>query len=139
MDGLPEVVEMLQAEAASYPYAVRIWMRVMAVSFFFGVVFTPWRSGARWVVGAMALTAAGLIVGKALLPEISRELIGTVLHLSLWPILLFVVWRPPARRERRETLKKRFDGVYQVWLVWVSTLIIVSLILDVRNVLASIG
>jgi hypothetical protein len=137
MDGMREAIEILQSEASAYPYAVRIWMRVMAVSFFVGIVFTPWKRGARWVVSVMVVTAIGLIVGKALIPGLSREEIGTALHLSLWPIVLFVLWRPFARRERRETVKKSFDWVYQGWLVWVSVLIAVSLVLDFRAVLLS--
>ena len=137
MDGLREAIEVLQAEASAYPDAVRIWMRVMAVSFFVGIVFTPWKRGARWVVSVMVVTAIGLIVGKALLPGLSREEIGAPLHLALWPILLFILWRPLARRDRRETVKKTFDWVYRGWLVWVSMLISASLVLDSRAVLLS--
>ena len=107
----------------------------MAISVFSGVVFVPWNRGARWVVLTMVVTAIGLIVGKALFPELSRQAIGVTLHLSLWPILLFVLWRPAARKKRSESIKTRFDKVYQGWLIWVSVLIVVSLVLDATAVL----
>jgi hypothetical protein len=135
MDGLGEAIKMLQAEAAAYPQGVQIWMRVMAISFFSGVVFIPWHRGAQWVVLVMAITALGLIVGKMLSPESSRALIGTTLHLSLWPILLVLLWRPVARKRRSESIKTTFDKVYQGWLIWVSVLIVVSLVLDATTVL----
>ena len=138
MDGISEAIEVLGSEAAAYPYAVRVWMRVMAISFFSGVVFVPWNRGARWVVAVMVATALGLIVGKALLPELSRATIGAALHLSLWPVLLFLLWRPRARSQRSESLSKRFDTVYQGWLIWVSALIVVSLVLDATAVLRSL-
>jgi len=137
MDGLREATEILQAEASAYPDAVRLWMQLMAVSYFAGIMFTPWKHGARWVVAVMVVTAVGLIVGKVLLPALSREEIGTALHLTLWPVLLFVLWRPSARRERREPVKKKLDWVYQGWLVWVSMLIALSLVLDTRAALLS--
>jgi hypothetical protein len=135
MDGLREALEVLQSEAASYSLGVRIWMRVMAISFFAGIVFTPWKSGARWVVSVMVVTAAGLIAGKVLFPDFSREAIGTVLHLSLWPIPLILLWRPAARRERRGTAEGWFGGLYQAWVIWVSTLIVTSLVFDARFLL----
>ena len=135
MDGLREAVEALQSEAGSYPFAVRVWMRTMAISFFSGAVFMPWKSGARWVVSFMVVTAAGLIFGKVFFPGLSREAIGASIHLALWPILLFVLWRPSSRRERREPAERRFDDVYHAWLVWVSVLMTISLVLDARAVL----
>jgi|JI10StandDraft_1071094.scaffolds.fasta_scaffold33989_2 hypothetical protein len=120
-----EALLQLQVEAAQYPDAVRTWMMVMAASFFAGVLFTPWYHGARWVVVIMLATAAGLVVAKMFLPEVSRADSGTFIHLALWPFALLSLWicRPaagPALRTR----------VYVAWSLWVSLLMLVSLAMD---------
>jgi uncharacterized membrane protein YjjP (DUF1212 family) len=130
---LTSAIASLQAEAALYPTGVRTWMATMAASFFSGIVFAPWREAARWVVGVMVLTAVGLVIGKAILPDLSRATIGTAVHLALWPVALFAIWQEGAIHRIAPT--SFASAAYRVWLVWVTVLIVVSLALDGRAAL----
>lgn len=129
-DAVINAIAALQSEAAGYPDGVQIWMRVMALSFFCGIVFLPWKSEARWIVAVMALTAIGLVLAKILLPEVNRTAAGTVLHLALWPVALGAVWQKAARENRRRDAPSALQWIYSAWLIWVSVLIVISLVLD---------
>lgn len=125
----------LQAEAQAYPTGVRIWMGVMATLFFGGIVFTPWRVQARYVVGVMIATFVALVVGKAVWPEIARATIGAIVHLVLWSPLLFVLVWDRVREFRRSVGGSRmFDTIYGVWLYAVIAVLTISLVLDGRDV-----
>jgi hypothetical protein len=133
---LYEALHALQAEAAGYSGGVRLWMRIMAVSFFAGIFFVPWRREAMWVVLMAVATLALLIVGKSLNPDLSRSLLGSVIHLVLWPLVLWVLWSPGARDQRRARgSQSRWHYAYLGWLIWVTVLIVTSLVLDARFLL----
>mgnify|MGYP001822565355 CR=1 FL=1 len=127
----------LQAEAGSYSEGVRVWMRVMAVSFFAGIVFVPWRREALWVVLMAVATAVLLVVGKSLDPALSRSLLGSVIHLVIWPVALWMLWSPGARgRRRANTQQGHWRHVYHGWSIWVTALILISLVLDAQYLLS---
>ncbi|MDH4041328.1 MAG: hypothetical protein OEV88_11795 [Gammaproteobacteria bacterium] len=128
---LYDAMQALQVEAGSYPEGVRIWMRVMAVSFFAGIVFVPWRREAIWVVLMAIATLALLVAGKILNPDLSRSLLGSAIHLVLWPLVLWLLWSPGARDRRRAQGGQPFwRNTYLGWLVWVTALVSISLVLD---------
>ena len=125
----------LQAEARAYPTAVRIWMGVMATLFFGGIVFTPWRVQARFVVGVMVATFVALVLGKAVWPEVARTTIGAFTHLVLWsPLLIFLVMDRMRALKRGDHGTGTFGTVYSVWLYAVITVLTISLLLDGREV-----
>ena len=140
MDALREAMTALSSEAAEYSDGVRVWMKIMMVSFFSGLAFTPWRREARWIVGIMAVTALCLIIFKALLPDVPRAVIGSVVHLVLWPVALVIAWAPGARANRKTSDSESVWGrLFLSWLLWVSLLIGLSLLMDVREVASLLG
>jgi hypothetical protein len=127
----------LQAEAGSYSEGVRIWMRIMALSFFAGILFVPWRREALWVVLMAVATFVLLVVGKILDPALSRSLLGSVIHLVIWPVALWMLWSPAARGRRGAlTQQSSWRYVYQGWLIWVTFIILISLVLDAKFLLS---
>ncbi len=140
MDALREAMTALSSEAAEYSNGVRVWMKIMMISFFSGLAFTPWRREARWIVGIMAVTALCLIIFKALLPDVPRAVIGSVVHLVLWPVALVIAWAPGARAKRKTSDSESVWGrLFFFWLLWVSLLIGLSLLMDVREVASLLG
>lgn len=136
MIALHDAVNALQAETGNYSEGVRIWMRIMAVSYFSGIVFVPWRREAAWVVLMAVFTFVFLVIGKMLDPSLTRSFLGSVIHLILWPLTLLLLWSPGARNRRRDRLSHEFwRSVYSCWLVWVTALILISLVLDARFLL----
>jgi hypothetical protein len=130
---LYDAVLVLQEEAGSYPAGVRTWMRVMAVSFFAGILFVRWRREALWVVLMAVATFVLLVISKSLNPDLSRSLLGSVIHLTLWPLVLYLLWSTGARNRRRAKAGRSFwDHAFLGWLTWVTALILVSLAFDAR-------
>ena len=116
-----EALTSLNAEAATYPQAVRIWMGVMAVSFFSGLLVALLDRRTLWIALAAAFTFGGLIVVRILAPDMPRHLSGALLHVILWPPALALLWRGVAK-----------TPLVRVWSIWVSLLMGISLILDFR-------
>ena len=127
-----EVISQLQLEASSYPLGVQAWMKLMAISFLLSILFVYSKSGARWVLVAFIANILGLIVGKMLFPEWTRAEIGTHVHLLAWPIILWMIWRPGSRPQIAFSGKGLLSGAYLVWLIWAGSLMLISLILDLR-------
>lgn len=136
IDLIRETMTANQAEAAHYPQAVQIWMRVMAVAFLSSAVFAPWKQGARWILAGMVINIAGLIIVKMINPDLSRYVIGTTVHLIFWTLALYLVWRPQARARRQADFQGGFGRVYQVWLVAASVIMAASLVLDARSAIS---
>lgn len=140
MIALHDAMNALQAEAASYSHGVRIWMRIMAASYFAGIFFAPWRREALWVVLMATFTFALLVVGKVLDPTLTRSVLGSVIHLILWPLTLFLLWSPEARNRRRTNYPHGlWYYTFRAWLIWVTSLIMISLVLDAKFLLSQVA
>ena len=86
----------LQSDAAAYSDGVRIWMRIMGLSFLSGIIFIGISRRSLWIVAMALLTMLSLVFGKVFFPEISRSTFGAVTHIVLWPVTLYLLWRPGA-------------------------------------------
>jgi hypothetical protein len=84
MGALLEAINALQAEAATYSQGVQVWMRIMAASYFAGIVFVPWRREALWIVLMAAFTFVLLVMGKMLEPTLTRLFLGSAVLESAW-------------------------------------------------------
>lgn len=137
MSALLDAMNALQAEAATYSQGVQVWMRIMAVSYFAGIVFVPWRREALWIVLMAAFTFVLLVIGKMLEPTLTRVFLGSVVHLILWPWILLLLWSPAARIQRRaDDSQGLWRYVFPAWLVWVTALIVISLVFDAKYLLS---
>lgn len=131
-----DAVTALQAETASYPDAVQIWMKVMGASFLASLLFVRSKTGARWIFAALILNIMGLTIGKIIFPDASRTVIGTYVHLLFWPAILWAVWSSAKQLSFSRQQSRTFDWVYIAWLSWASLLISISLVLDVRTLVS---
>jgi len=140
MSALFDAMNALQAEADTYSQGVRIWMRIMAASYFAGIFFVPRRREALWVVLMAVFTFVFLVMGKMLDPTLTRSFLGSVVHLILWPLTLLLLWSPAARIQRRaEDSQGLWRYVFPAWLIWVTALIVISLVLDAKFLLSHIA
>ncbi len=130
-----EAITQLQLEASSYPSGVQIWMKVMAVSFLGSLLFVYSKKGARWILAAFVINVVGLIVVKTIFNDLTRTEIGTYIHLIFWTPVLFLVWKSKSR----PTLSKGTSSIanlsYLVWIPWASLLMLISIVLDARQLM----
>jgi predicted anti-sigma-YlaC factor YlaD len=130
-----EAITQLQLEASSYPSGVQIWMKVMAVSFLGSLLFVYSKKGARWILAAFVINVVGLIVVKTIFNDLTRTEIGTYIHLIFWTPILFLVWKSKSR----PTLSKGTSSIanlgYLAWISWASLLMLVSIVLDARQLI----
>ena len=108
----------------------------MGVSFLFSIVFLYSKPGARWIFAALVLNILGLILGKIAFPDVSRTVIGTIVHLVFWPAILWAVWRPSRHLLFPQEGTSLFNGIYIVWLAWASVLMSISLFFDLRTLIS---
>ena len=132
---ISETVIALQGEARSYPENVQIWMKIMAISFLLSIFFVYKKSGARWILLAFVVNVIGLIAGKILFPEATRTTIGSIVHITFWTPILWVVWCPAKRPSLSLTQNNNLHRVYVVWLCWTSLILAISLVFDLRALL----
>jgi hypothetical protein len=135
LDLVREAVIALQAETATYPQNVQIWMKLMAGSFLVSIVFVRLRVGSRWILAALLLNILGLIVGKMVFPEQSRTVIGTYVHILFWPAILLAVWRFREPLSFSREANSLFDWAYIAWLAWACLLMSISLVFDFRTLI----
>ena len=130
-----EAITQLQLEASSYPSGVQIWMKVMAVSFLGSLLFVYSKKGARWILAAFVINVVGLIVVKTIFNDLTRTEIGTYIHLIFWTPVLLLVWKSKSR----PTLSKGTSSIanlsYLVWISWASLLMLISIVLDARQLM----
>lgn len=130
-----EAITQLQLEASSYPSGVQIWMKVMAFSFLGSLLFVYSNKGARWILAAFVINVVGLIVVKTVFSDLTRTEIGTYIHLIFWTPILFLVWKSKSR----PTLSKGTSSIanlgYFVWISWASLLLLISIVLDARQLI----
>ncbi|MEZ5571014.1 MAG: hypothetical protein R3E64_03235 [Halioglobus sp.] len=136
LDLVANAATALQAETASYPDAVQIWMKVMGVSFLFSIFFLFSRAGARWIFAGLVLNILGLLLGKMVFPDVSRTVIGTIVHLVFWPPVLWLVWRSTRQPSFVRHGNRYFNWIYIVWLAWASLLMSISLLFDLRTLIS---
>ena len=132
---LRDAITANQAEAATYPEGVILWMRVMAMAYLSSVAFVIWKSGARWVLFALVVNVVSLVMVRAAFPDFTRHAIGTGTHLVFWSLALFMVWRPGVKERREDDFKGPIGALYRVWLIMVSLIMATSLLLDAWSVL----
>lgn len=133
LDLIREAVTTLQEETATYPQNVQIWMKLIGASFLASLLFVHSRIGSRWILAALLLNIAGLIIGKVIFPDESRTVIGTYVHILFWPAILWAVWRSAEHLSFSRETNSLFDWVYIVWLAWASLLMSISLAFDFRT------
>ena len=133
---LKEAMAANQAEAATYSQGIQTWMKVMALSFLSSVFFVAWKSGARWILAALIVNMAGLILLRALYPDLSRTAIGTGVHLIFWTFAMFMIWRPATRNQRKRELSGTLGRTYLAWLSMVSIIMSISLVLDAKTAMS---
>ncbi|MFT7528076.1 MAG: hypothetical protein ACI9LY_003236 [Arenicella sp.] len=130
-----EAVTQLQIEASSYSSGIQIWMKVMAFSFLGSLIFVYSKKGARWILAAFLINVVGLIVVKIGFNDLTRTEIGTYIHLIFWTPILFLVWKS----QSRPTLSKGASSIanlsYLVWICWASLLMLISIVLDARQLI----
>lgn len=136
LDLISESIIDLQAETASYPQHVQIWMKLMGVSFLASIAFVYSRAGARWILAALLLNIIGLLVGKMAFPDESRTVLGTYVHILFWPPILWAVWRSVRGLSLSREANGPFDWIYVVWLAWASLLMSISLFFDFRTLIS---
>ena len=135
LDLVKEAVTALQEETTTYPQNVKIWMKLMGLSFLASIVFVRSRVGARWVLAALLLNILGLVIGKMAFPDESRTVIGTYVHILFWPAILWAVSRSVHQLSFSREANSLFDWVYIVWLAWASILMSISLVFDFRTLI----
>jgi hypothetical protein len=130
---LTEAFVLLRAEAATYPDGVQIWMKVMSGSFFLGLPVALINRRALWIVAAAILTAAALIAVKTLYPSLPRSEIGALAHLTIWPVGLAGLWWGGVKATVTRTRPGMWRTVFALWAFWVSAIMVLSLVLDARE------
>ena len=134
-----DAINALREEAQHYSEFTLLWMRIMAISFFAGIIFAPWKISARFVVAIPVVTIVGLIIAKIVFPDVSRSTSGAVLHVIFWPLIYYGIWNFSKRKSGSirlpNTLAKK---AYPIWFVWVTFLVVASLILDVKYLIQNI-
>ncbi len=121
-----QALEVWDAEGrANAPSAVRIWILVMLASFVPALVFAWRHVEARFVAGGVlgGLVASRLIVGATGIVPLSGFV--ALIHLIFWsPALFLLLTRQPFRKSL---------GVYSFWSGWVTLVILISFVFDVRD------
>ena len=125
-DMISDAIAALRLETSTYPALVLIWMKIMAGSFFSGLIIAFWDRRALWIAAMAASTAALLVLVKIAYPDVSRSTAGAIIHLGLWPLCALAVWRPMVADH----------AVFILWRYWISVLVAVSLVLDLRHLLS---
>lgn len=117
-------------EVAQLTPPVLVWMWVMRLVFFGGLLLFPKREAVA-VVGTMLATALLIFAIKGLFVAVPAAQIGAALHLVLWtPLLIFllVCWR---RREQPVLVR---DRILRIWTPLTAGLLAISLLFDAREV-----
>lgn len=135
LEPIVEAVTQLQLEASSYPSGVQIWMKVMGLSFLGSLLFVYSNKGARWILAAFVINVVGLIVIKIMFSDLTRTQIGIYIHLIFWTPILFLVWKSQSRPTLSRGASSIANLSYLVWICWASLLMLISITLDVRQLI----
>jgi hypothetical protein len=135
LEPIVEAVTQLQIEASSYSSGIQIWMKVMAFSFLGSLLFVYSKKGARWILAAFLINVVGLIVVKIGFNDLTLTEIGTYIHLIFWTPILFLVWKSQSRPALSKGASSIANLSYLVWICWASLLMLISIVLDARQLI----
>ncbi len=135
IETLVDAITALRQEGASYPQGVQLWMKIMAAFLFASVLFVYAKPASRWILAALLFNILGLVIGKSIFPEFSRTDIGTVVHLAIWPGMLWGVWHSIKKSTAPANTSGFYNRAYIGWLFCACAIMVTSLILDFRNLL----
>lgn len=121
-----QALQIWNAEGMSNtPIAVKVWVFFMLTTFVVGLAFVWKRVEARWAVGGFIL---GLVFTKlitSLLGLLPLSGLVALAHLIFWSPALYLLLT------RRTFLKER--SFYAFWCAWVSIVITISFVFDIRD------
>jgi hypothetical protein len=135
LEPIVEAVTQLQIEASSYSSGIQIWMKVMAFSFLGSLLFVYSKKGARWILAAFLINVVGLIVVKIGFNDLTLTEIGTYIQLIFWTPILFLVWKSQSRPALSKGASSIANLSYLVWICWASLLMLISIVLDARQLI----
>ena len=119
-----EALQVWNKEAIiSTPFYLKIWLGIMAISLLSSLIFIK-NLGARAV---FIFTSLGLLFTKLIAPQLGLTVYSGLValtHVALWPLSLYFLYRDYF------VIK---TGLYRFWIYWVSIIIMISLIFDVRD------
>lgn len=112
-----------KAAILSSPLELKAWLLVMACSFLGGLFFIKKNLGAKMVI---ICVFSGLGFTKLIAPLIEITVFSGLValtHVLLWPAALVFLFK--------DAISGR--GIYKYWSIWVSGVMLASLVFDVRD------
>ncbi|MCG8469083.1 MAG: hypothetical protein MJB57_12910 [Gemmatimonadetes bacterium] len=108
---------------ANVPPWVRIWLRIMQLTFVAGLIFVRRRVEARWAVGGFLSVFATAVLSQALADIVPLSGFIALLHVVFWsPALYLLLKRRPFVNER---------SAYAVWSAFMTLVILFSFVFDI--------
>ena len=127
---------LFQADAAQLPPLVLAWMWAMRITLGASIVFLR-RPGAIATLAVMLATAVSRFYIKGLYPEMPASNIGALTHVVLWiPLAAYLLY---SWRNRRPYGNATLERAYAIWLPVALAVLAISLIFDIREVIAMPG
>ncbi len=119
-------LEIWDAEArADVPQWIRIWLRIMQLTFIAGIIFVWNRIEARWAVGGFVAVFATAVLSQTLTNLVPLSGFIALTHLVFWsPVLYLLLTRRPFLRER---------SVYAIWTAVLTVVLLVTFMFDVPS------
>lgn len=129
---MAEFFNSMNAQMANLPNPVQMWMNWMMLIFLCSIVFV-WRyKTARWVLASFFVSMPLAMFVYYMTNTVN--LLGIV-HIIIWLPLIIFIYRAEFKSESFEKMSP-----YGIWILLLTTTIVISLIFDVRDIyLISIG
>jgi len=129
---MEEIFNNMNTQMAELPNAVQMWMNWMMLIFLGSILFVRKYNTARWVLASILVSMPVALFVYYLTNTI--HLLGIV-HILLWSPLLVLIYRSDFKSGSLSKISP-----YGIWVILLTTTIVISLIFDVRDVfLVSIG
>ena len=120
-------LEVWDADArANVPGWVRIWLRILQLTFIAGVFFVWRHVEARWAVGGFFAVFAAAVLSQTLTGIVPLSGFIALLHVIFWSPALYLLL------SRRPFLKER--SPYAVWSALITAVILISFLFDIPYV-----